>query len=58
MCPDAKVRAACAAVADSSARDDPGEVSRALQRVMEVTAPHLDAAARLELATLASDLRG
>ena len=58
MCPDAKVRAACAVLADTTAEDDPEAVVRALQRVMEVTAPHLDAAARAEITSLASELRG
>ena len=58
MCPDPKVRAACAALADSTAEDDPSGVARALQRVMEVTATYLDLGARSELAALASELRG
>lgn len=58
MCPDVKVRAACAVLADATAEDDPDGVVRALQRVIEVTAPHIDAAARAEFTSLASELRG
>lgn len=58
LCPDAKVRAACTAVADATAggpggQSDAEAVARALHRLAEVAGRHLDAAARAELETLA-----
>jgi hypothetical protein len=57
-CPDAKVRAACSALAEATAGDAPEGVASALARVMEVTAPNLDTAARLEFGTLIAVFRG
>jgi hypothetical protein len=48
-CPDGKVRAACAALADASVAADPGVAAAALARVMEVTDGFLDPPARSEL---------
>lgn len=56
MCPDVRVRAACTTLAAATAEDDPSPVGKALVRVIEVTAPHLDSAARSELSALARSL--
>ena len=48
-CPDPRVRAACSALADATAGNVGDSVAQALQRVMEVTAPHLDQGARSEI---------
>ena len=53
MCPDTRVRAACTAVVESTADDQPESVAKALHRVIEVTASHLTVAARSELTSLA-----
>jgi hypothetical protein len=57
MCPDAKVRVACTALADATGGDAPESVAKALQTVIDVTAGQLDTAARSELAGLAATLR-
>ena len=52
-CPDARVRAACIALADATAGDEPEPVARALLSVADAAAQHLGQAARLELTSLA-----
>jgi hypothetical protein len=51
-CPDAKVRAACTALVEAAATGDRAAIGKAVTRVMDVTAGHLDAAARSELRQL------
>lgn len=65
LCPDARIRAACTAVADATGGPGPrseggldtAALARAIQRVSEVTSRHLDAAARRELEALARRLQ-
>jgi hypothetical protein len=68
LCTDPKLRAACTAVADASAgaldgvNGDPASggpaIGRALAKVIEVTARHLDRDARLEMAAVVKALGG
>lgn len=51
------VRAAVSRVFEISATEDPGLAAMAIGRVTEVTAPHLDRGARLELERLVARLR-
>lgn len=56
-CPDGKVRAACAALADASVAADRDVAAAALVKVMEVTDGFLDTAARSELRGLLAAFR-
>jgi hypothetical protein len=52
------IRAAISRLVDATATDDPHGAAMALIRVTEITAPHLDRGARLELERLADRLKG
>lgn len=52
------IKAAVGRLVDVTATDDPHGAAMALIRVTEVTAPHLDRGARLELERLATRLKG
>jgi hypothetical protein len=57
-CPDTKIRAACAALAETSVTDDRTATANALAKVMEVTDGFLDAAARTELRAMLAVFQG
>ena len=57
-CPDARVRNACAAVAEATGGDDGALVGRALTGLIEAISHVLDEAARMELAALARAFAG
>jgi hypothetical protein len=57
-CPDARIRAACIAVVEATA-DDPREpLARALTRVIDANAAHLDVASKAELTALVRAVTG
>lgn len=54
----AGIRAALLQLVDATAKSEPAALCAALGKVTEVTAPHLDRKARLELDLLARELAG
>lgn len=57
-CPDAKIRAACISVVEATADDAREPLARALTRVVEANAAHLDGASKAELTALVRAVTG
>jgi hypothetical protein len=57
-CPDAKLRAACISVVDATNDDAREPLARALARVIELNASHLDGASKAELTALVRAVTG
>jgi hypothetical protein len=57
-CPDAKLRAACISVVEATTDDAREPLARALTRVIDANASHLDGASKAELAGLVRAVTG
>jgi hypothetical protein len=57
-CPDNKVRAACISVVEATVDDAREPLARALNRVIDANALHLDAASKAELTALVRAVTG